>query len=192
MELAWETVRRYVEANAKNLMSGKRMQDGSDEQVLERAEAYFSYIDHTTEELGLFAWAMVPLLQYAQRKGWTLVQIEEAIIAKLALRFGPLPAPTLSVQQAHLTRRCRLCRKSVNIRGLPALEEETVFWVTHPEIIIIDYGREFAHQRCLMNAGIPIPTPPWKKADANATASDQADPEDEFGDSHQDPDLSCS
>ena len=32
MELAWEAVRRYVEANAKNLVSGERMQDGSDDQ----------------------------------------------------------------------------------------------------------------------------------------------------------------
>lgn len=87
MHKAWDTVAAYVAANAHNPGKGYRLKDLTDKQVLRYAAAEMVELLLAPNQMDEMADLLGCLFHYAQRKGWTLAQLEQELIRKLRVRF---------------------------------------------------------------------------------------------------------
>lgn len=87
---AWDTIRRYSEANAQHWRKGYRLGEVTVEFILAAAADELQELREAPTDISEMADVMACLIHACQRQGWSPSDIGAEIERKLELRFGSL------------------------------------------------------------------------------------------------------
>ncbi len=87
MKHAWVQIRYLTEKNARHLKKGWRLGEITPEQELKDAAGEMVELAGDPENVEEFADLLGCLFGYAIKKGWSISQVEDALLRKLSQRF---------------------------------------------------------------------------------------------------------
>lgn len=86
MERCWNEAKRLLESNARH-RKGFRLQELSEETVLSQAQSELNELKLSPDDPDEMADVLGVLFHYANKKGWTMEEIEQRMLDKFSIRF---------------------------------------------------------------------------------------------------------
>lgn len=84
---AWQTVARYVDANARHATKGWRLGEITDQYILTYVLGEVCELLSAPDDIEEMADTLACLIHYALRKGWSEGDVNAAVLRKLSRRF---------------------------------------------------------------------------------------------------------